>query len=98
MSNKPKIQKGQFKEKQPNNKPTRGKRYSQYETDLLCDLVLASDINTMVTNQCAQCVEMLQNRIANLWQNFGHCCLRNPNIIGRGLLEITNGHHTHHSQ
>ena len=28
-----------------------GKRYTQFETDLLCDLVLASDINTMVTNK-----------------------------------------------
>lgn len=45
-----------------------------------------------------ECVEMLQNRVANFWQNCGQCCLRNPNIIGRGLLEIPNRHHTHHCQ
>lgn len=37
--------------KEKKEKSTRSKRYSQGETDLLCDLVLASDINTMVTNK-----------------------------------------------
>lgn len=53
-----KIQKGkkekpkkEAKKEKENEKATRSKRFTQSETDLLCDLVLASDINTMVTNK-----------------------------------------------
>lgn len=51
MSGKiPKVKKEKVKGKE-NEKSTRSKRFSQVETDLLCDLVLSSDINTMVTNK-----------------------------------------------
>lgn len=52
MATRSKIAKGQkVPPKEKKEKSTRAKRYTQFETDLLCDLVLASDINTMVTNK-----------------------------------------------
>lgn len=82
MSNR-KIKKGvketvEEKVAKSSSKQTRSKRFSQIETDLLCRLVLSSDINSMVTNKMT-----VHGRLSD-WEDIARVFNSSPGVEQRG--------------